>query len=69
MNDPNAAFDWGDRTSISESSPNAVIGPDDSGFERYRVKPITEVKQVKAVVEKFRQKYGPGDVKKVLLKV
>jgi deazaflavin-dependent oxidoreductase (nitroreductase family) len=30
----------------------------------FRSKPVTEAKQVKAVVEKFRQKYGPGDVKK-----
>jgi deazaflavin-dependent oxidoreductase (nitroreductase family) len=29
-----------------------------------RAKPLTETKQVSAVVEKFRSKYGAGDVKK-----
>ena len=28
------------------------------------VTPLTDAKQVSAVVERFRQKYGPGDVKK-----
>ncbi len=28
------------------------------------VVPVTEASQMAAVVEKFRQKYGPGDVKK-----
>ena len=26
--------------------------------------PVTEAKQVSAIVDKFRKKYGPGDVKK-----
>ena len=30
----------------------------------FRVVPITEAKAVKSVVEKFRQKFGAGDVKK-----
>ena len=30
----------------------------------FRAKPITEAKTVKSVVEKFRDKYGAGDVKK-----
>ena len=30
----------------------------------FRAKPITEVKAVKPVVEKFREKYGAKDVKK-----
>lgn len=30
----------------------------------FRGKPITEAKTVKSVVEKFREKYGAGDVKK-----
>jgi deazaflavin-dependent oxidoreductase (nitroreductase family) len=30
----------------------------------FRAKPITEAKTVKSVVEKFREKYGAGDVKK-----
>jgi deazaflavin-dependent oxidoreductase (nitroreductase family) len=29
----------------------------------FRAKPITEAKTVKSVVEKFREKYGAGDVK------
>ena len=29
-----------------------------------KVAPITDSKQVSSVVEKFRSKYGPGDVKK-----
>jgi deazaflavin-dependent oxidoreductase (nitroreductase family) len=44
---------------------NPSIRIDARGAEgEFRSKPITEAKQVKAVVEKFRQKYGPGDVKK-----
>ena len=30
----------------------------------FRAMPITEAKAVKSVVEKFREKYGTGDVKK-----
>jgi hypothetical protein len=29
-----------------------------------RVQPVTEPKMVKSVIEKFREKYGAGDVKK-----
>jgi hypothetical protein len=29
-----------------------------------RVQPVTESKMVKSVIEKFREKYGAGDVKK-----
>jgi len=29
-----------------------------------RAEPITESKMVKSVIEKFREKYGAGDVKK-----
>ena len=29
-----------------------------------KVTPLTDAKQVAAVVEKFRKKYGPGDVRK-----
>jgi hypothetical protein len=32
--------------------------------ERFRAKPITGAKAVKSVVEKFREKYVAGDVKK-----
>ena len=32
--------------------------------ERFRAMPITDAKVVKSVVEKFREKYGAGDVKK-----
>jgi deazaflavin-dependent oxidoreductase (nitroreductase family) len=30
----------------------------------FRAKPITDAKVVKSVIEKFREKYGAGDVKK-----
>jgi deazaflavin-dependent oxidoreductase (nitroreductase family) len=30
----------------------------------YRVTPVTDAKAVKSVIEKFREKYGAGDVKK-----
>jgi hypothetical protein len=32
--------------------------------EEFRVTPVKDAKQVASVVEKFRAKYGPGDVKK-----
>jgi len=32
--------------------------------EEFRAKPITEANAIKPVVEKFRKKYGAGDVKK-----
>lgn len=34
-----------------------------------KVDTITNSKQVKSVVEKFREKYGPGDVKKYYSKI
>lgn len=34
----------------------------------FRAVPITEAKQVSSVVEKFRKKYGTGDVKKYYAK-
>ncbi len=33
------------------------------------VRPLTDAKQVSSVVEKFRAKYGPGDVKKYYSKL
>jgi deazaflavin-dependent oxidoreductase (nitroreductase family) len=38
----------------------------DAGGERaeLRVVPVTDAKQVSSIVEKFRAKYGPSDVKK-----
>jgi hypothetical protein len=32
--------------------------------EEFRAVPITDAKTVKSVIEKFREKYGAGDVKK-----
>jgi len=32
--------------------------------EEFRAKPTTEANEVKSVIEKFREKYGAGDVKK-----
>jgi deazaflavin-dependent oxidoreductase (nitroreductase family) len=32
--------------------------------EEFRAKPVTDAKAVKSVVDKFREKYGAGDVKK-----
>jgi hypothetical protein len=44
---------------------NRVIGIDARGVEaEFRAAPVTGVKAVKAVVEKFRAKYGVADVKK-----
>ncbi len=37
--------------------------------EEFRGEPITEAKAVKAVIEKFREKYGAGDVKKYYSKL
>ena len=31
---------------------------------KFKVVPVTDAKQVSSVVEKFRDKYGAGDVKK-----
>ena len=35
----------------------------------FKVAPVTDAKQVKSVVEKFRAKYGAGDVKKYYSKL
>jgi deazaflavin-dependent oxidoreductase (nitroreductase family) len=44
---------------------NPTISIDARGAEsEFRAVPITDAKGVKAVVEKFREKYGVGDVKK-----
>ena len=37
--------------------------------DEFRAEPITDAKTVKAVVEKFREKYGAGDVKKYYSKL
>jgi deazaflavin-dependent oxidoreductase (nitroreductase family) len=44
---------------------NPAIGIEARGVEgEFRAVPVTGAKAVKAVVEKFREKYGAGDVKK-----
>jgi deazaflavin-dependent oxidoreductase (nitroreductase family) len=44
---------------------NPTIHVDARGAEaEFRAVPITEATAVKSVIEKFRQKYGVGDVKK-----
>jgi hypothetical protein len=44
---------------------NPLIGINARGVEaEFRAVPVTGAKGVKAVVEKFRDKYGAGDVKK-----
>jgi deazaflavin-dependent oxidoreductase (nitroreductase family) len=44
---------------------NPAIRIDARGAEaRFQAVPITEAKAVKSVIEKFREKYGAGDVKK-----
>lgn len=44
---------------------NPSIRIDARGAEdEFRAKPTTEANAVKSVIEKFRQKYGAGDVKK-----
>ena len=44
---------------------NPSIGIEAGGAEaKLRVTAVTEAKQVQAVIEKFRGKYGAGDVKK-----
>ena len=44
---------------------NPKIGVDARGAEaEFRAVPTTDPKQVSSVVEKFREKYGAGDVKK-----
>jgi hypothetical protein len=42
-----------------------LIGINARGAEaEFRATPVTDAKKVKSVVEKFREKYGSGDVKK-----
>ena len=44
---------------------NPTIRVDARGAEaEFRAIPITDAKTVKSVIEKFREKYGAGDVKK-----
>jgi deazaflavin-dependent oxidoreductase (nitroreductase family) len=44
---------------------NPMIRIDARGAEaEFKVVPVTDAKQVSSVVEKFRAKYGAGDVKK-----
>jgi len=44
---------------------NPLIRIDAGGAEgKFKAVPLTDVKQVSSVVEKFRKKYGAGDVKK-----
>jgi deazaflavin-dependent oxidoreductase (nitroreductase family) len=44
---------------------NPAISIDARGSEaEFKAVPITDKKQVSAIVEKFREKYGAGDVKK-----
>ena len=44
---------------------NRLIGINARGAEaEFRATPVTDAKKVKSVVEKFREKYGSGDVKK-----
>jgi len=49
---------------------NPSIRIDARGAEaELRAQPITESKTVKSVIEKFREKYGAGDVKKYYSKL
>lgn len=49
---------------------NASIAIDARGAEaKFQAVPITDAKQVSSVVEKFRKKYGAGDVKKYYSKL
>ena len=44
---------------------NRSIGIDARGVEaEFRAAPVTGAKAVKSVIDKFREKYGAGDVKK-----
>ncbi|MGA7631737.1 MAG: nitroreductase family deazaflavin-dependent oxidoreductase [Terriglobales bacterium] len=44
---------------------NPTIRIDARGADaEFRAKPVTDAKAVKSVIEKFREKYGAGDVKK-----
>jgi len=49
---------------------NPTIRIDGGGAEgEFKAVPITDAKQVAAVVEKFRKRYGAGDVKKYYSKL
>jgi|ERR1039458_3528539 deazaflavin-dependent oxidoreductase (nitroreductase family) len=44
---------------------NPLMGIDARGVgAEYRATPVTDANAVKSVIEKFREKYGAGDVKK-----
>jgi len=44
---------------------NSTMRVETGGAEaEVKATPVTEAKQVSAIVDKFRKKYGPGDVKK-----
>ncbi len=48
---------------------NPALGIEAGGVEaEVKATPVSETKEVSAVVEKFRKKYGPGDVKKYYTK-
>lgn len=49
------------------ANPSIRIAARDTAGE-FRAVPITDAKQVSSVVEKFRKKYGAGDVKKYYAK-
>ncbi len=49
-------------------NPSIQIEASDAKAER-KVAPVTDPKQVSSVVEKFRAKYGPSDVKKYYSKL
>jgi len=49
-------------------NPTIRIDARGAGAE-FQAVPITDATQVKSVVEKFRAKYGPGDVKKYYSKL
>ena len=49
----------------SNVQKNPSIRIDARGVEaEFRASPVTDAKAVKSVIEKFREKYGPQDVKK-----
>ena len=48
---------------VGSAHPSIRIDARGVGAE-LRVQPVTESKMVKPVIEKFREKYGAGDVKK-----
>ncbi|MGH9501779.1 MAG: nitroreductase/quinone reductase family protein [Terriglobales bacterium] len=52
----------------SLKNPSILVKSGSAGAE-FGMVPITEAKEVASVVEKFRQKYGAGDVKKYYSKL